>query len=137
MSKPMILMRYTRRKSFRTNWVNRLFACLLFCASPLVAADAPPVDLQEGLLAHWKFQGDTKDSSGHGHDGTGRKVTFVAGPDGAPNGAAFFNGHDSVIEIADAESLRLGTDDFSLSVWVKPEAPMQSVFGDIVSKFDS
>src|SRR5262245_48248399 len=120
-----------------TNSVEQLFICWLLCASPIVAANAPRVDLQEGLLAHWKLQGDAKDSSGHGHDGTGRKVTFSVGPGGAPNSAALFNGRDSVIEISDGESLRLGTGDFSLSVWVKPEATMQSVFGDIVSKFDS
>jgi hypothetical protein len=46
------------------------------------------------------------------------------------------SGRDSLIEAPHAESLCLGTGDFSLGVWVKPEAPLGGVFGDIVSKFD-
>jgi len=125
----------TPMRTLGTYLVAGLFAVL--CGSALVAAEAPRPDLREGLVGHWKLEGDWKDSSGHGHDGMGRNVDFAVGPHGEPRGAALFNGRDSVIEVADAVPLDLGTGDFSLSVWVKPEVPMRGIFGDIASKFDA
>jgi hypothetical protein len=38
--------------------------------------------------------------------------------------------------VPSAGSLRPGTGDYSICVWVKPEVPMRSVLGDVLSKFD-
>jgi hypothetical protein len=91
----------------------------------------------QGLVGHWKLQGDCKDYSGKGNHGTGRNVTFGGGVSATAQGAVVLNGRDSLIEVPDAESLQVGTGDFSLSAWVKPEGTMSTVFGDIVSKFDA
>jgi hypothetical protein len=87
------------------------------------------------LIGHWKLAGDVKDHSGNGHHAVPRNMTFRTGPGGVS--AAFFNGRDSSVEIPHSESLRLGKNDFSVSIWVKPESPMHSVFGDILSKFNT
>jgi hypothetical protein len=89
-----------------------------------------------GLIGHWKLQGDCRDSSGKENHGTARNMTFTAGPGGEAQGAAAFNGRDGWIDVPDAESLHFGKKDFSVAVWVKPEATMTNVFGDILSKFD-
>lgn len=88
----------------------------------------------EALLGHWKLAGDCKDYSGNDNHGVGRNVNFA---ERNGSSAAVFNGRDSWVEIPHAESLRLGTNDFSVCAWVKPESPMRSVFGDILSKFDA
>jgi hypothetical protein len=110
---------------------------VVLCGSPVSAAERLMPTEPEGLVGHWKLQGDCKDYSGKGNHGTGRNVTFGEGADGSARGAAVLNGRDSSIEVPDAESLHLGTGDFSLSAWVKPEVPMRGILGDIVSKFDA
>ena len=86
------------------------------------------------LIAHWPLDGDARDVGGR-HHGDARNVAFGEGPR-AGRGAALFNGRDSLIEVPDAEELRLGNADFTIGIWVKCEVPMRSVFGDVVGKFD-
>ncbi|MBC8877328.1 MAG: LamG domain-containing protein [Planctomycetes bacterium] len=93
--------------------------------------DRPPT-----LIAHWPLNGNTDDAVGP-YRGVARNVTFGEGPGGAAQGAALLNGRDSWIEVAAAEPLDLGEDDFSITVWVKPESPIRSVFGSVLSKFDA
>lgn len=40
------------------------------------------------------------------------------------------------IEIPDHPALRLGSSDFSLTAWVRPETPVTGAMGDLISKFD-
>ena len=87
------------------------------------------------LIAHWPLNGNAEDSVGQNHGWT-RDIEFVAGPAGVDGTAARFNGRDSLVEVPDAEPLRLGNRDFSISSWVRCEQPMRGVFGDILSKFD-
>ena len=81
------------------------------------------------LLAHWPLENDARDTAGVCH-GTVNNIAFR-------KRTAFFNGRYSVITIPDCEVLRPGCCNFSLSVWIKCEAPMETVFGDVLSKFDS
>ena len=124
--------------------MTRIATCIAVCvwielcsSAPCTAVPTEPAEPASGLVGHWKLQGDCRDSSSNGNHGSGRNVTFGPGPDNATRGAAPFNGRDSWIEVPNAVSLRLGNDDFSFSVWIKPETPMRGVFGDIVSKFDA
>jgi len=89
------------------------------------------------LAARWLVKNNPfeKDNVGNCH-GDNFNVGCGAGPDGSPDGAAVFNGKNSYVEIPDAPSLRLGSDDFSVAVWVRAEKPISSVLGDIFSKFD-
>ena len=93
------------------------------------ASGAPP------LVAHWKLAGDFQDASLR-HHGTGHDVAFVAGRDGAAGGAARFDGARSFIEVPHDEHLSLGTGDFSISAWVRGAGDVETVGGDVLSKFD-
>jgi len=50
-----------------------------------------------GLVAHWDMNGSANDVTGNGHDGHMSNVVPVAGMDGIPNTAYYFNGVNSVI----------------------------------------
>jgi len=102
-----------------------------------LAGTACAADLQADLKGRWKLAGDCQDSSGQGNHGTARSVVYGEGPHGAANGAAVFNGRDSMMQVPDAPSLRLGSGDFTICLWARPETPMRGVFGDLVGKFDA
>ncbi|MGD9853690.1 MAG: LamG domain-containing protein [Planctomycetaceae bacterium] len=87
------------------------------------------------LIARWPLAADAQDVAGQLH-GSPHNVSFGSGPGGSVPQAAVFNGRDSMIDIADAEPLHFGQEDFSLAVWVKCETPLSNALGDLVSKFD-
>ncbi|MBS1771544.1 MAG: T9SS type A sorting domain-containing protein [Bacteroidetes bacterium] len=53
--------------------------------------------LSSGLVANWKFNGNVRDSTGNGHNGTANNITYTTGRYGAANGAAVFNGTSSYV----------------------------------------
>jgi len=81
------------------------------------------------LIAHWRLAGDVLDASGAGHNGTSHGVTFR-------EGEAVFDGRGNHVEIANSPSLALGKDPFSIATWVRTDAVLDDVIGDIMSKFD-
>lgn len=87
------------------------------------------------LIAHWKLNGDCKDALGK-HHGEGHNIKFVEGRDGKPGGAACFNGLDAFISVDDDGDWRFGTKEFSISTWINVKQDMESVAGDILTKFD-
>ncbi len=87
------------------------------------------------LIAHWPLAGDTNDALGQ-HHGRADHLTYTTGPDGKSTGAAEFDGQRSQIQIADHADLHLGTRDFTFTAWIRCQAPMTHVFGDVLSKFD-
>ena len=87
------------------------------------------------LVARWKLDGDCRDSVG-AHHGEGHGIKFVEGRDGRPGGAAQFNGVDAFAEVAHDEDLPFGTREFSLAFWVKLPENLDTVLGDVMSKFD-
>ena len=73
------------------------------------------INLTKGLVAHYKCNGDTNDSSGNNNDGIIHgDLTYV---DGIVNQACSFNGIDSYIEINQNETLN-PTTQLTLSVWL-------------------
>ncbi len=73
------------------------------------------IDLSEGLVAYYPFDGDAKDVSGNGNDGILHGgVTFVPGRTGL---AAQFNGTNGFVSIANCPALDL-TNIFTLSAWI-------------------
>ena len=97
---------------------------------PVRAAD-------DGLRGHWKLAGDTKDTSGQGHDGENHGADLTApGPDGKANGAARFNGTSTFIQVGSAKSLNLGKGDFTFAIWVHTEDQIDDAIGDLLNKFD-
>lgn len=114
--------------SFRNVVTAILFALLitLISASVCFAADSG------NLVAHYKFDGDYKDSSGNGNDGTDvGDVTFA--DDGVFGKSAVFNG--GFLNVQSTPALNLGSK-FTISVWVKVDPSMKdgNKSGPIVSK---
>lgn len=87
------------------------------------------------LIAHWQFSGNPEDAQGVCHS-KAHNISYTTGVDGEQNGAALFNGMDSFIEIDDTAALRLGTNDFTFSLWVKADGRLENPRGDLLCKFD-
>ena len=85
---------------------------------------------EDGLVGHWKLVGDAKDSSGQGNHAVNHGVE-LSGAEGAA-----FDGIEAHLEVPHADTLRPGTGDFSIAVWVHTEAELDDVLGDIISKYD-
>jgi len=66
--------------------------------------------------AHWKFDDNASDSSGNGKTLTVSGATYVSGKLG--NGLSF-DGVNDFASVASGPSLNVGTNDFSLSFWMK------------------
>jgi len=79
---------------------------------------AIPVDLTDGLVAYYPFDGNVLDTSGHGHDGQVAAPVFVEDFAGNANSALYFNGVDTIVTIPDADELSL-EGSFSISMLVK------------------
>jgi len=74
--------------------------------------------LSDGLIAHYEFEGNAKDSSGNGNDGTEHGgVTYV---DGVIGKAGSFDGVDDYINITPKSDVSNITD-FTISVWTRVE----------------
>ena len=71
------------------------------------------------LVGYWPFDGDLKDKSGNGNDGTSVGTTGFAG--GIINQALDLNGSQGYIEIPDSSSLDI-TNQITLEAWVYPRA---------------
>ena len=110
---------------------SSLFAVVLGFVS------AAPLAAQPRLIGHWPLRGDANEKSGLRLATTSRGIDFDdSAPAGMTKGSARFNGRDSLVEAADADSLRLGTDEFSLALWVHTDAVLDDVLGDLISQYD-
>ncbi|NHZ84580.1 MAG: choice-of-anchor C family protein [Planctomycetia bacterium] len=67
---------------------------------------------EDGLVAYYPFNGDTKDYSGNGNHGTNNGAIFVSGVSGK---ALEFDGNDYVKVVGNVYS-----NDMSLELWIKP-----------------
>jgi gliding motility-associated-like protein len=80
------------------------------------------VNLTQGLVAYYPFNGNANDVSGNGHHGIGLNgLSYAADINGTPNTAALFDGVDDFIEIADNGGL-LNRSAMSFSMQVKPQS---------------
>jgi hypothetical protein len=69
-----------------------------------------------GLVAEWHFDGDAKDSSGNGIDGTIHGTIFVDGKFGK---ALLFNGVNNYVDFGTGNgNLNFGTGPFSIEFWM-------------------
>lgn len=97
--------------------MNRLFLLLLVSASAIAGID-------DGLIAHFPFDGDTDDASGNAQHGVNHGVTFTADRNGATNRAAYFDEDSHYVEVwsvAEANQ-HINTSEGTICLWAKPEA---------------
>lgn len=80
--------------------------------------DGTSNDLTSGLVAHYEFEGDLRDSSGNENNGTSEnEIDFASTVLG--KAALFSPGNEKKIEVEDSNSLNTH-DEFTLSLWVNP-----------------
>jgi hypothetical protein len=87
-----------------------LFAC---CIAATALAQG-----NNGLVAHWDFNGTTNDVSGHGLNGTAQATAFGNGYTNNPGKAIFFNGSTSKMDVPYNSVMNL--DSFSICALVRP-----------------
>ncbi len=98
-----------------------LLPVLITCFSMQVSAQ---VNLQQGLVAYYPFNGNANDVSGNGNHGVVYGATLTEDRFGNGSSAYYFDGND-YINISDNNSLRTGL--ISLSAWILPEHSSHSM----------
>ena len=80
------------------------------------------IDLDRGLVAFYKLDGNAKDDSAYGNNG----IVYGAVPDkdrfGRDNCSYRFNGVDNYVLIPESINLEMSHNDFSIAAWVNPSA---------------
>ena len=90
------------------------------------------IDLTNGLVAHYEFDGDASDSSGNNNDGT--EYGGVSYTDGLIGRAASFDGVDDFVMVSDND---LVYDTITINAWVKVDKINVSTGQHIVSRFEN
>jgi hypothetical protein len=97
-------------------------------------AQVPPDSLTNGLVAYYAFDGDCKDSSGHGNDGiiSGSGLTFGMDRFARPGRAVSFDGQGAQIELPATLNGVVPTTNQTMTVsfWMKKNG-----VGNVLSKF--
>ncbi len=84
------------------------------------------VNLSNGLVAHWTFDGNLQDSAGN-HHGTNNGATLTVDRCGRPDRAYAFNGQGQYISVNDDPALRPAN--ITFSVWIR-----KGTTGQVLSK---
>jgi len=77
------------------------------------------VNLEEGLVAYYPFNGNANDESGNGNDGTVNGATLIVDRFGNAGNAYEFDGVNDFINCGNSSTLNWQDSDYSISVWVK------------------
>jgi len=91
-------------------------------------------------IAYYPFNGNADDVVS-GYNGTVNGATLTTDRDGNPNSAYLFDGVDDYIEVTNSTAFNFGTDEFAVSLWIKPMNPtlaFQMIFitGGLNGRFD-
>ena len=110
-----------------------LVVCVLTwscCVISSAESKVPPV------IAHWKLAGDARDAGTHALHGKNQGVQFELAKPGPLHPVGVFGGRQESIVVPHAPELKLGTGDFSISLWVHTDKLLDDDLGDLLSKFD-
>ena len=96
------------------------------------AATQTQLNFQKGLLLHFPFQGDAQELV------SGARPTSIVATkiDQNPHAAAFSK-VGSELRVAGEHAPKLGTNDFTLAMWVRCDDPTTSTTGDLISHYDA
>lgn len=111
----MGIIEWQRRMVMKTILFVTTLAPLIFCLHSRAG-------INDGLLAHYPLDGNATDTSGNANHGTlYGTVTSTTDRFGNSNGAFYFNGTTSYIQVPDSQTLRPSTS-FSIACWEKNDA---------------
>jgi len=82
---------------------------------------------EQGLVGHWKLQGDAQDHSGHGNHAVNHGVRLDEGT---------FDGMGAYLEIPSSESLQMGTGDFTFAARIFTPEQLGDIVGDVLDCYD-
>jgi len=91
-----------------------------------------PANITDGLVAWYPFNGNANDESGNGHDGIINGASLSQDRFGNLSCAYSFDGTDDFIQLSNPQTIHFGTQDFSISLWVKNNIENQN--NDILVK---
>jgi RHS repeat-associated protein len=113
--------------------MKRIFLTWMAMFAAIAAVEAQQINLNEGLVAYYPFNGNANDESGNGNHGTIiGDLNLTSGRTNDINGAYEFSGTNSnYIYVSDNASLNM--DVFTISAWVNIPIP-QNEGGYIVNK---
>lgn len=77
------------------------------------------LELTEGLLAHYPFNGSANDESGNGMHGELNGPTLTTDRHENPSSAYLFDGVNDYINLTNSDALHFKNQDFSISLWYK------------------
>ena len=89
-----------------------------FIVGMMVMGNVAWADLDEGLVAHYPFNGNANDESGNGNDGTVNGATLTGDQFGNADSAYSFNGVDNFIEVPNHPSLKLSST-VTAAAWIR------------------
>jgi len=93
------------------------------------------INLNQGLIAHYPFNGNANDVSGNNINGTVSNATLTTDKAGTANSAYYFNGTNAHILLPFSNLYNFAPQDsFSISVWVAPEAGQSWIAQALVVK---
>ena len=100
----------------------------------------PDLDLTDGLVAHYPFDGNANDVSTYANDGMAFGPTLIADRNGVANNAYLFDGVDDYIIVPHKDQINFIEDQaFSISFWarIKPGDQVDQTFqgNAIISKW--
>jgi hypothetical protein len=84
----------------------------------LLVINSAKGDLNNGLIAHYPFDGNADDASGNGYHGVVHGATLVPNRFGVPDSAYSFDGVNDYINVVPGPNL-MGARQFAISAWVK------------------
>ncbi len=97
------------------------------CMSFLVNASA----LDDGLVAHYPYNGNANDVSGYGNNGIVHGATLTTDRFGNADSAYLFNGNSNYIEVPNSNSLNITSSPLTISYWInwQNDAAYCALFG--------
>jgi len=89
---------------------------------------AQEIDLEEGLVARYLFNGNVLNEASDAHHGVDQNISYVRDRFDQPGACVSFNGTNARITIAHASDLNWDarSQSFSISFWVKSASPQTS-----------
>ncbi len=91
---------------------------LLFVLLPVLVFSQ--VNLNNGLVAYYPFNGNANDASGNGNNPIFNNATLTSDFYGNVNSAYHFNGTDNYMQIPNSSTLNFSDNKMSLCAWVRP-----------------